>query len=67
MTLEEIKAVYFVGAGGIGMSALVRYFVRRGVAVAGYDKTSTPLTEQLEITKKVWSRYHHFVWKKPRL
>ena len=48
MTLEEIKAVYFVGAGGIGMSALVRYFVRRGVAVAGYDKTSTPLTEQLE-------------------
>ena len=44
----EIKAVYFVGAGGIGMSALVRYFLSRGMVVAGYDKTPSTLTRQLE-------------------
>jgi UDP-N-acetylmuramate--alanine ligase len=42
-----IKAVYFVGIGGIGMSALARYFVHRGVYTAGYDRGKTPLTEQL--------------------
>lgn len=41
-------AIYFIGVGGIGMSALARYFVSRGFSVAGYDKTSTPLTAQLE-------------------
>ena len=45
---NNIKAVYFVGAGGIGMSALVRYFLKKGMVVAGYDKTPTPLTRQLE-------------------
>ncbi len=45
--LKEISAVYFVGAGGIGMSALVRYFLSKGKKVAGYDKTATPLTAQL--------------------
>jgi UDP-N-acetylmuramate--alanine ligase len=45
--IENIKAVYFVGAGGIGMSALVRYFLFKGKSVAGYDRTSTPLTEAL--------------------
>ena len=40
-------AVYFLGIGGIGMSALARYFNAKGVAVSGYDKTSTPLTKQL--------------------
>lgn len=47
MNLEQIKAVYFVGIGGIGMSAIARYFISRGVVVAGYDKTRTELTEQL--------------------
>jgi UDP-N-acetylmuramate--alanine ligase len=42
-----IKAVYFVGIGGIGMSALARYFMHRGVYTAGYDRGQTPLTEQL--------------------
>lgn len=48
MELKDIKAVCFVGAGGIGMSAIARYFLHRGVVVAGYDKTSTELTRQLE-------------------
>ena len=48
MELKEIKAVYFVGAGGIGMSAIARYFLHRGVVVAGYDKTPSALTTQLE-------------------
>ncbi len=43
-----MKSVYFVGAGGIGMSAIARYFIRKGLVVAGYDKTRTRLTEQLE-------------------
>ena len=48
MELKDIKAVYFIGAGGIGMSALVRYFIRSGLVVAGYDKTPSVLTRQLE-------------------
>ena len=48
MKLKEIKAVYFVGAGGIGMSAIVRYYLNRGVVVAGYDKTPSDLTRELE-------------------
>ena len=47
MNLEDIKAVYFVGAGGIGMSALVRFFLAKGYKVGGYDKTPSPLTERL--------------------
>ena len=46
--MNEIKAVYFVGAGGIGMSAIARYFLKRGYVVAGYDKTPSALTIQLE-------------------
>lgn len=46
--MKDIKAVYFVGAGGIGMSAIARYFLGRGVVVAGYDKTPSDLTRQLE-------------------
>jgi UDP-N-acetylmuramate--alanine ligase len=45
---KDLKAVYFVGAGGIGMSALVRYFIGRGLVVGGYDKTPTELTRRLE-------------------
>ena len=48
MELKDIKAVYFVGAGGIGMSALARYFMSRGLVVAVYDKTPSALTHQLE-------------------
>ena len=42
-----MKSVYFVGAGGIGMSALVRYFLSEGLVVAGYDRTACQLTEEL--------------------
>lgn len=48
MELKDIKSVYFVGAGGIGMSAIARYFIRKGLVVAGYDKTPSDLTHQLE-------------------
>ena len=43
-----MNAVYFVGAGGIGMSAIARYFLRQGKVVAGYDKTPSKLTEALQ-------------------
>lgn len=48
MELQAIKRVYFVGIGGIGMSALARYFVMRGCLVNGYDKTRTTLCAALE-------------------
>ena len=44
---ENIQSVYFIGAGGIGMSALLRYFLAKGQNVGGYDKTPSPLTERL--------------------
>lgn len=47
MNINTIKAVYFIGAGGIGMSALVRYFLAKGKAVGGYDHTPSALTEKL--------------------
>ncbi len=48
MEFKDIQAVYFVGAGGIGMSAVARYFCQKGLVVAGYDKTPSDLTRQLE-------------------
>ncbi|RZK42897.1 MAG: UDP-N-acetylmuramate--L-alanine ligase [Pedobacter sp.] len=48
MELSKINRVYFVGIGGIGMSALARYFAKRGCVVCGYDKTRTNLTIALE-------------------
>ena len=48
MNINEIKSVYFVGAGGIGMSAIARYFLKKGLIVGGYDKTPSDLTRQLE-------------------
>ena len=48
MELKDIKSVYFVGAGGIGMSAIARYFLHKGLKVAGYDKTPSELTHALE-------------------
>lgn len=47
MNPGDLTSVYFIGIGGIGMSAIARYFNTRGVAVAGYDKTETDLTRQL--------------------
>lgn len=48
MEMNEIKSVYFVGIGGIGMSAIARYFLSKGKFVAGYDRTRTELTKHLE-------------------
>ena len=48
MELKDIKSVYFVGIGGIGMSAIARYFLHMGVPVGGYDKTPSALTAKLE-------------------
>lgn len=48
MNIEGINRVYFVGIGGIGMSALARYFSQKGVAVSGYDRTETSLTRKLQ-------------------
>jgi len=48
MDLEQIHRVYFLGIGGIGMSALARWFKRLGKEVAGYDRTPTPLTDALQ-------------------
>ena len=47
MNIDAIKSVYFIGAGGIGMSALVRYFLSLGKEVVGYDRTPSELTERL--------------------
>ena len=44
---EKIKYVYLLGIGGIGMSALARYFSFAGKQVSGYDKTPSPLTDEL--------------------
>ena len=45
--LKNIQSVYFIGIGGIGMSALARYFKSQGKEVSGYDKTESPLTKEL--------------------
>lgn len=51
------KHIYFLGIGGIGMSALARYFNERGVEISGYDKTASPLTKTLE-TEGMKIHYH---------
>jgi len=48
MDLNKVNRIYFLGIGGIGMSALARYFHYKGAGIFGYDLTSTPLTKQLE-------------------
>ena len=45
---NELRSIYFLGIGGIGMSAIARYFNSRGIKVSGYDKTETLLTKQLQ-------------------
>lgn len=49
MNIQQLKRIYFVGIGGIGMSALARFFQQRGVSIVGYDLTQTDLTKQLTI------------------
>ncbi|MFR9566188.1 MAG: Mur ligase domain-containing protein, partial [Rikenellaceae bacterium] len=44
----EPKSIFFIGIGGIGMSAIARYFLHQGKRVGGYDRTPTPLTHALE-------------------
>jgi UDP-N-acetylmuramate--alanine ligase len=48
LNLENIHRIYFIGIGGIGMSALARWFIKQGISIAGYDRTRTPLCQQLE-------------------
>lgn len=48
MTLEKYDNIYFLGIGGIGMSALARWFMKEGLRVSGYDRTSTTLTDELQ-------------------
>ena len=48
MTLAKYDSIYFLGIGGIGMSARARWFLRQGLRVAGYDRTATTLTAALE-------------------
>ncbi|MFC6999205.1 UDP-N-acetylmuramate--L-alanine ligase [Rufibacter roseus] len=48
MNLHQFKNIYFLGIGGIGMSALARWFLAKGFAVAGFDRTPTPLTLKLK-------------------
>lgn len=47
MNREQLHSIYFIGAGGIGMSALVRYYLTDGLTVGGYDRTETELTRRL--------------------
>ena len=46
--MEKTERIYFVGAGGIGMAALERYYLAKGVPVAGYDRTPSELTRHLQ-------------------
>ena len=46
--MKHFNNIYFMGIGGIGMSALARYFLHEKKMVAGYDRTETPLTQALE-------------------
>lgn len=48
--IDKLNEVYFIGIGGIGMSAIARFFHAGGVKVSGYDKTPTVLTKELEVS-----------------
>lgn len=56
MELDKIDSVYFIGIGGIGMSAIARWFKQRGKRVAGYDRVKTSLTQSLE-DEGIWIHY----------
>lgn len=57
MTFSDVKQVYFLGIGGIGMSAIARYFNTMGIPVMGYDKTETELTKAL-VAEGIKIHYH---------
>ncbi|MEL7426637.1 MAG: UDP-N-acetylmuramate--L-alanine ligase [Bacteroidota bacterium] len=65
MKLNNIHSIYFIGIGGIGMSALARYFNGRGVRVAGYDRTETELTKTL-VGEGIEVRYEESVTTLPQ-
>ncbi|MFQ3325895.1 MAG: UDP-N-acetylmuramate--alanine ligase, partial [Salibacteraceae bacterium] len=48
MDVQKAKNIFFLGIGGIGMSAIARYFHQRGINVSGYDKTYSKITNDLE-------------------
>ena len=58
MKLEDIHSVYFLGIGGIGMSALARWFKHNGKAVSGYDKTNEIDINELKKSKFITNSYH---------
>ena len=60
-----ISSIYFIGIGGIGMSALARYFKSRGANVSGYDRSETPLTLQL-VAEGIPIHYHEAVVEIPK-
>ena len=60
-----ISSIYFIGIGGIGMSALARYFKSRGANVSGYDRSETPLTLQL-VSEGIPIHYHEAVVEIPK-
>ena len=64
-TLQGIHKVYFIGIGGIGMSAIARYFHSKGMEVSGYDKTRTRLTRELE-EEGIAVHYHEDVKVAPK-
>lgn len=66
MRIEDINSVYFVGIGGIGMSAIARWFKQRGAYVAGYDRVKTPLTARLE-GEGMWIHYEDKIGEVPEL
>ncbi|MGL5937895.1 MAG: UDP-N-acetylmuramate--L-alanine ligase [Phocaeicola sp.] len=65
MDINQIKSLYFIGAGGIGMSALVRYFLSQGMRVGGYDRTPSELTEKL-ISEGAWIHYEDNIEQLPK-
>lgn len=64
MEINQIKSIYFIGAGGIGMSALVRYFLAQGVCVGGYDRTPSELTQKL-CSEGAWIHYEDSITQIP--
>ncbi|MES2559083.1 MAG: Mur ligase family protein [Bacteroidota bacterium] len=59
MNFKDIQQAYFLGIGGIGMSAIARYFHSMGITVMGYDKTETPLTKEL-VAEGIQIHYEDF-------
>lgn len=64
MEINQIKSIYFIGAGGIGMSALVRYFLAQGICVGGYDRTPSELTQKL-CSEGAWIHYEDSITQIP--